>query len=200
MAKKQGIWYLTSEGENALDLGAEKAYELARKAYRDWRKEAKSDDQVTDGDFDTTASAGPQPQAAIHEVQQSAIDGLRRQVESRNAYEFQDLVAALLRGMGYYTPFIAPKGKDGGVGIVAYRDPLGTLSPRIPVQAKHKEQAASVQEVRQLLGILQKDGDIGIFVSSGGFTPDAKSVRGVRTCTLSQLIWIDSSLFGRSFI
>ena len=40
----------------------------------------------------------------------------------KNPYEFQDLVAALLRAMGYYTPFIAPKGKDGGVDIIAYRD------------------------------------------------------------------------------
>lgn len=28
-------------------------------------------------------------------------------------------------------------------------------------------------EIRQLMGLLQKDGDIGIFISSGGFTPDA---------------------------
>ena len=28
----------------------------------------------------------------------------------------------------YYTPFIAPKGKDGGVDIIAYRDPLGTTA------------------------------------------------------------------------
>jgi restriction system protein len=43
------------------------------------------------------------------------------------------------------------------------------------VQVKHKESSASVQEVRQLMGLLQKDGDVGIFVSSGGFTPDAKT-------------------------
>ena len=77
--------------------------------------------------------------------------------------------------MGYYTPFVAPKGKDGGVDIIAYRDPLGTVSPRIKVQVKHREQSANVQEIRQLMGLLQKDGDVGIFISSGGFTPDAKT-------------------------
>ena len=76
--------------------------------------------------------------------------------------------------MGYYTPFVAPKGKDGGVDVVAYRDPLGTESPRIQVQIKHRQSSASVQEVRQLMGLLQKEGDVGIFVSTGGFTPDAK--------------------------
>jgi restriction system protein len=76
--------------------------------------------------------------------------------------------------MGYYTSFIAPKGKDGGIDIIAYRDPLGTISPRIKVQVKHREQAASVDEIRQLRGLLQKDGDIGIFISTGGFTTDAQ--------------------------
>jgi restriction system protein len=58
--------------------------------------------------------------------------------------------------------------------VMAYRDPLGTQSPRIQVQIKHRDAPASVQEVRQLMGLLQKEGDVGIFVSSGGFTPDAK--------------------------
>ena len=77
--------------------------------------------------------------------------------------------------MGYYTPFVAPQGKDGGVDVIAYRDPLGAVSPRIKVQIKHRESPASVQEVRQLIGLLQKGGDVGMFVSSGGFTSDAKS-------------------------
>jgi len=32
-----------------------------------------------------------------------------------------------------------------------------------------------VQEVRELMGLLQRDSDVGVFVSSGGFTPDAKA-------------------------
>ena len=43
------------------------------------------------------------------------------------------------------------------------------------VQIKHRESTASVQEVRQLMGLLQKDGDVGMFVSTGGFTSDAKT-------------------------
>jgi restriction system protein len=103
------------------------------------------------------------------------LDGLENYIDVKNPYEFQDLVAALLRGMGYYTPFVAPKGKDGGVDVMAYRDPLGTESPRIQVQIKHRDTPATVQEIRQLMGLLQKQGDVGIFVSSGGFTPDARS-------------------------
>ncbi|MBF0548586.1 MAG: restriction endonuclease [Candidatus Riflebacteria bacterium] len=39
-------------------------------------------------------------------------------------------------------------GKDGGVDIIAYRDPLGTESPRIKIQIKHRETPANVQELR----------------------------------------------------
>ncbi len=59
--------------------------------------------------------------------------------------------------------------------LIAYRDPLGTISPRIKVQVKHRESPTSVHEIRQLMGLLQKDGDVGIFISTGGFTPDARS-------------------------
>jgi restriction system protein len=47
-------------------------------------------------------------------------------------------------------------------------------SPRIKVQIKHRESTANVSEVRELMGLLQKEGDIGLFVSTGGFTSDAK--------------------------
>lgn len=40
--------------------------------------------------------------------------------------------------MGYYIQSVAPRGKDGGIDIVAYTDPLGAKIPRIKVQVKHK--------------------------------------------------------------
>ena len=107
----------------------------------------------------------------FEQIEQLADDGLRARINSLNPYEFQDVVAALLRGMGYYTPFTAPRGKDGGIDVEAYRDPLGTQSPRIKVQVKHRPASPiGVQDVRQLMGLLQKEGDVGIFVSSGGFS------------------------------
>jgi hypothetical protein len=35
-------------------------------------------------------------------------------------------------------------------------------------------QKITVKEVRELEGLLRKEGDIGLIVSSGGFTPDAE--------------------------
>lgn len=171
LIKKKGIWYLTPEGEEALKLGRVEFLNSAVKAYRKWKSEQPTnlpDDTVDDAETEEGVMD-------FDEIEQIALEGLKRYINKKNPYEFQDLIAALLRGMGYYTPFVAPKGKDGGVDVVAYRDPLGTESPRIQVQIKHRESSATVQEVRQLMGLLQKEGDVGIFVSTGGFTPDAKA-------------------------
>lgn len=173
LVKKKGVWYLTPEGESALKLGDTGLLKAAVAAYRKWKDENRTLEDTEDQDV---SDDGQQSQeATIHEIEQLAIEGLNREINQKNPYEFQELVAALLRGMGYYTPFVAPQGKDGGIDVIAYRDPLGTVSPRIKVQIKHRGTPASVQEVRQLMGLLQKDGDVGMFVSSGGFTPDAKS-------------------------
>ncbi len=175
LIKKKGVWYLTPEGEAALELGEIELLKTATKAYRKWQKEKASEETNEKSNAPTDSSSDKEQEATIDEIEQIAIEGLKNHIKSKNPYEFQDLAAALLRGMEYYTPFVAPKGKDGGVDIIAYRDPLGTVSPRIKVQVKHREQSASVAEVRQLMGLLQKDGDVGIFISTGGFTPDAKN-------------------------
>lgn len=174
LVKKNGVWYLTPEGEAATKLGEVGLLHAATAAYRKWKDENQTPESPDGKDV---PEEGQQAQeATIHEIEQLAIEGLKQQINHKNAYEFQELVAGLLRGMGYHTPFVAPHGKDGGVDVIAYRDPLGTVSPRIKVQIKHRENSASVQEVRQLMGLLQKDGDVGMFVSSGGFTSDAKTI------------------------
>jgi restriction system protein len=173
LVKKKGVWYLTPEGDNALLLGDVGLFKAANLAYRKWKEE---NAPAEDAEEQDVAIGGKQSEeATIHEIEQLAIDGLKKQINSKNPYEFQDLVAVLLRGMGYFTPYVAPQGKDGGIDVIAYRDPLGTMSPRIKVQIKHRGSSTAVQEVRQLMGLLHKDGDVGMFVSSGGFTPDAKA-------------------------
>lgn len=96
-------------------------------------------------------------------------------VAALGPYEFQDVVAALLRGMGYTTPFIAPKGPDGGTDVLAYPDPLGAKTPHIRVQVKHRANAkATRDEIAALRGVIRQDREIGLFVSTAGFTSEAE--------------------------
>jgi len=82
-------------------------------------------------------------------------------------------VADLLRAMDYHVSWVAPPGKDRGIDIIAYTDPLGASVPRIKVQVKHRDQPTAVGELRAFMATLGTD-DLGLFVSSGGFTSDAK--------------------------
>ncbi len=175
LLKKKRIWYLTKEGEEALKFGEVELLDVATEGYRKWREKhpkVKPDEKIIKSDEEIAELSD---KLTLDQIEQMAIDSIQKEIKSMNPYEFQDLVAALLRGMGYYTPYVSPRGKDGGIDIIVYRDPLGTVTPRIKVQVKHREQSATVHEIRQLMGLLQKDGDIGIFISSGGFTPDAKT-------------------------
>lgn len=86
--------------------------------------------------------------------------------------EMQSLVAGILRGMGYKTR-ISPKGPDRGRDIIASPDGLGLQQPRIMVEVKHRKGSMGSNEVRSFVGGM-RPGDQGVYVSTGGFTREAK--------------------------
>jgi len=89
-------------------------------------------------------------------------------------YDFQDLVAALLKAMGYHVLWTAPPGPDRGIDMIAYTDPLGTRSPRIKVQVKRQpDSKIDAHGLRAFIGTLGS-ADVGIYVSAGGFTSEAE--------------------------
>lgn len=177
LRKQTGIWYLTQEGEEAMKLGPEKLLETATKKYREWDAKKKigknktSEDDLED-DIELQEEDNAQKQSALLEQYESrAIEGIREFVSSRNPYEFQDLVAILLKAMSYHISHISPKGKDGGIDIIAYTDPLGVKPPRIIVQVKHRpESKISSDDIQRLAGTMKRSSDVGIFVTSGEFS------------------------------
>ena len=173
--KKNGNWYLTPEGESALALGEVAVMEQANEAYHKWRSERIDKDSTEISEADDVEETSKEILINLEQLEDKAMEGITDYLKKKNPYEFQDMVAALLRAMGYHTPFVAPKGKDGGIDIVAYVDPLGAQTPRIKVQVKHKPEASiPAADVRALLGVL-KAGDIALFVTSGTFSTDARN-------------------------
>ena len=172
IVKKNGSWYITPEGEKALKKMPVEVMNMARAAYIEWKRTAMVD-AGTEEPNDETAEKDNSMNLDL--LESDAREGIKRYIVSKSPYEFQDLVAALLRAMGYHTPFVAPKGKDGGIDIIAYLDPLGAQTPRIKVQVKHKpDTAIGASEVRALSGVL-KAGDIALFVTSGTYSADARN-------------------------
>lgn len=86
--------------------------------------------------------------------------------------EMEQLVAGLLRSMGYHAE-VTPKGPDGGRDVVASPDPLGLESPRIIAEVKHRKGPMGAPQVRAFIGGLRA-GDRGLYVSTGGFTKEAR--------------------------
>lgn len=89
-----------------------------------------------------------------------------------DAFDFQDLVAGLLRAVGYRTR-VSPPSPDGGVDIRAFPDPFGFHTPRIRVQVKHRKGHVTLQEIQQFIGVIGSDYS-GLYVSTGGFTGQAR--------------------------
>lgn len=88
--------------------------------------------------------------------------------------QMQELVAGVLRAMGYKILFIASRGADGGKDIIASPDGLGLEDPRIRVEVKHrKDQQMGRKEVSSFIGGL-RPGHRGLYVSTGGFSKDAR--------------------------
>lgn len=86
--------------------------------------------------------------------------------------EFEDLVAAVLRAMGYEATTTSG-GSDHGIDIVAHPDALGFDDPLIKVQVKQRSSRTSSGSLRDFIGTLSSS-EKGLFVSTGGYTSDAK--------------------------
>lgn len=179
LMKSDGRWYVTDEGQKAADLAQEDLKRLLRSRYREWRwGRHKAED--TGVELTTPADEVSSEGASLlfEDAREKARAEIDAYLDTLGPYEFQDLVAALLEAMGYSTPIVATPGADGGTDILAYIDPLGARTPHIRVQVKHRDQPATREEVAALRGIIRADREIGLFVSSGGFTRDARREAG----------------------
>ncbi len=172
LIKKTGVWYLTEEGEEVIKLGPEKLLQVATRKYREWNASIKKQKDKfagdeTDDDIELQEEDVAQKQSALlDQYETRAMEGIREFVTSKNPYEFQDLVAILLKSMGYHISHISPKGRDGGIDIIAYTDPLGVKPPRIIVQVKHRrESKISSDDIQRLAGTMKRSSDVGIFVT-----------------------------------
>jgi restriction system protein len=181
LVKEKGIWSITDEGRKAHTelIDPEAFYKRACKLYSEWRAAQPDVDHAVE-----STMADPNPLTAdnsakavsitFEEAEEHAWAEISTYLRSMNPYDFQDLVADLLRAMGYHVSWVSPPGKDGGLDVLAWPDALGTRLPRIKVQVKRQQQAVSVDGLRSFMALLGDD-DVGLFVCTGGFTKDAET-------------------------
>jgi restriction system protein len=107
------------------------------------------------------------------DTQARALELIKDRILRLDAAQLEHLVAALLRAMGYRTR-VTPKGPDRGVDVFASPDGLGFQEPRIKVEVKHRPTTSiGAQDIRSFLGGC-RPGDRGLYVSTGGYSKDAR--------------------------
>jgi restriction system protein len=133
---------------------------------------------LTKGAKVAAGQAEPEPEVSTdvddlyRDLHSRSIEFIKDKVSQLDWDEMQELVAGVLRGMGYKTR-VSPSGSDRGKDIVASHDGLGFEDPRIVVEVKHRQAQMGAQEIRGFLGG-RHEGDKGLYVSTGGFTKEAR--------------------------
>ncbi len=188
LRKNKGIWSITEEGKESLKRYPDPGdfYREASKLFHEWRKSQhpKGADDIEDANQELEAKI------TFEEAEEQAWQEISGYLAAIDPYALQEMVAALLEAMGYHVSWIAPPGKDGGVDIHAWTDPLGTRPPRIKVQVKRRKDNIAVDELRSFLALINQD-DVGIFVTTGGFTRDAEEL--ARSQETRKITLLDSS-------
>lgn len=169
LVKNKGLWTLTDAGRKAYEQFAdpEQFMREADRLYREWAAAQPQKPEVS------TREDSPDAATILEEAEEAAWTEIQEHLERMNPYDFQDLVAGLLRAMGYHVAWVSPPGSDKGIDVIAYTDPLGIQGPRIKVQVKRRSDKTTSDGVRSLLALLG-EGDVGLFISTGGFTREAE--------------------------
>lgn len=193
LIKGRSGWTITEEGQKAYDQlpNPEKFDREAVRLYRDWASSQQPDEEPEQPEIVPASTT-------LEEAQETAWTEIEEYLKGMNPYDFQHLVAALLSAMGYHVAWVSTPGPDRGIDILAHTDPLGTKPPRIKVQVKRRADKVDVDGLRAFMALLG-DQDVGIFVSTGGFTGNAQTearTSETRKITLLDLekfvdLWID---------
>lgn len=119
-----------------------------------------------------TASTEASEDDLFKSMESRAREFIKDKVNALAWDDMQELVAGLLRSLGYKTR-VSEAGPDRGKDIVASPDGFGFESPRIVVEVKHRKGAMGAPDVRSFLGGRHPQ-DKGLYVSTGGFTREAR--------------------------
>lgn len=177
LQKSGGVWMATDAGMKAYSAfqNPEAFYKEACRLYLIWKNGRDAALALPPSSFEPEAieEAVEKLSVTVEAAQDHAWAEISAFLHASDPFEFQEMVADLLRGMGYHVPWVSPPGKDGGVDVIAFTDPLGATGPRIKVQVKRWQSKVDSDGLKSFLASLS-NGDVGLYVCLAGFTKDAQ--------------------------
>ncbi len=159
----KGQWYITEKGRQVAKqyVDAEEFFEEAVREYGEWK-----------------AQGGKLLSSIIsplwYEAKENAWLQIKQYIQAITSSEFTHLFGELLQAIGYHVIWIASQdNSDSDIDIIASPDPIGIKPPRILVRVNHNGQVTTMEGLIGFLSIMETT-DVGILVSSGGFTNKLK--------------------------
>jgi len=90
-------------------------YKEAVRLYRQWKASRDLSEPVTEVEIESEEGINKSARITFEQAEEQAREEIEDYFASMNPYELQQLVADLLKAMGYYPSWISPPGRDGGL-------------------------------------------------------------------------------------
>lgn len=127
-------------------------------------------------DIDDQEQEQPRASQIERHTRDFVLDVLSSRIKPQ---QFEELCAVLLRAIGYEAR-VTQHSQDGGIDVIAHKDPFGIEPPLIKAQCKQKVSTIGSPEVNQLIGA-QGNGELCLFFTLGTYSRDALAIERQRT-------------------
>jgi restriction system protein len=112
--------------------------------------------------------------AVTEDIEETTRDFvLKRLAQELKGVPLEAFVVHLLECMGYHARLT--RKNEPSVDIIAHKDHLGVEPPIIRVQVKSSEGVVTDKDVSALYGKLSSDGEFGLFITLGTFSPASRN-------------------------
>lgn len=160
----RGVWETTIEGRLIKEKSIEPLWRRYQAALREQRRKRKQVLDAAGADIETDAS----------DDTDNWREDLLQALLAMSPDGFERLAQRLLRAAGFINTRVTGSSGDGGIdGMGVYR--LSLVSFPVYFQCKRYRGTVGPDKVRDFRGAMAGRGDKGLLITTGTFTPDAKS-------------------------
>lgn len=164
----RGVWAITPDGTNYLNMPHEEGNNSIRKAVREvYAEEQRGKNDQTGEENDSESSEGETDWQSI----------LLAKLKKMDPSDFERLSMRLLREAGFSKVEVTGKSGDGGIDGVGIYEISPLVSIRICFQCKRYDRSVGPDAVRQFRGAMGgagKNVEKGILITTGNFTKSAR--------------------------
>jgi restriction system protein len=167
---QRGVWALTERGQAASEEDVPALWEEGRLAYLEISRERREQrpDGASDSSDDEESTIGDE------EVADSWKDGLLARMKAMDPSAFERLCQRLLREADFEKVVVTGRAGDGGIdGVGLVR--LGLLSFPTYFQCKRYDGSVGSGAVRDFRGAMSGRGEKGVIITTGTFSPAART-------------------------